>query len=111
MAKKKDLTSVYFEISVKDIHTFVVTATQMNLQFHVKCSYTPMTIKLNIDTNVKDIISEYLERYQIAHCYDCFDPANERATLICYCSTIMDVIYVSYLALFYGGLKINDLVY
>ncbi len=36
MAKKKDLTSVYFEISVKDIHTFVVTATQMNLQFHVK---------------------------------------------------------------------------
>lgn len=70
-----------------------------------------MTIKLNIDTNVKDIISEYLERYQIAHCYDCFDPANERATLICYCSTIMDVIYVSYLALFYGGLKINDLAY
>ena len=70
-----------------------------------------MTIKLNIDTNVKDIISEYLERYQIAHCYDCFDPANERATLICYCSTIMDVIYVSYLALFYGGLKINDLIY
>ncbi len=36
MAKKKDLTSVYFEISVKEIHIFVVTATQMDLQYHVQ---------------------------------------------------------------------------
>ena len=69
-----------------------------------------MTIKLNLDTNVKDIVSNYLCRHSVAHCYDHFDPKNERMTLICYCSTLFDAIYIIYLALLYDGLKINDLL-
>lgn len=69
-----------------------------------------MTIKLNIDSNIKDVASKFLQRYQIAHCYDNFDPTNERMSLICYCSTFMDVVHVGYFDLIYGGLKINDLI-
>ena len=73
-------------------------------------SLATMTIKINLDSNIKDIVSEFLQRNQIAHCFDCFDPTNERMALICYCSTLKDIIYVSYLGLLYGGLKINDLM-
>lgn len=69
-----------------------------------------MTIKLNIDTNIQNVASEYLIRYNIKHTWDNFDPTNQRVTLICYCFSLLDSMYILYLALAYDGLKINDLI-
>lgn len=57
MAKNKDLKVVYFDIAVKEIHTFVLTAIQMNLEFHVKSpkTYQKYTQASIFAENLRDI--------------------------------------------------------